>query len=28
MWLDGIHDPAYRRKLRDLGADLPEGVRP
>ena len=28
MWLDGIRDPELRRKLRDLVAELPEGVRP
>ena len=28
MWLDGIRDPELRRKLRDLMAELPEGVRP
>ena len=28
MWLDGIREPGFRRRLRDLGAELPEGVRP
>jgi len=28
MWLDGIRDPELRQKLRDLMAELPEGVRP
>ena len=28
MWLDGIRDPEYRRKLRGRMAELPEGVRP
>ena len=28
MWLDGIRDPEYRRKLRGLLAELPEGARP
>ncbi len=28
MWLDNINDLEYRRKLRDLMAELPEGIRP
>jgi ribosomal-protein-alanine N-acetyltransferase len=28
MWLDRIREPEYRHKLRDLAAELPEGVRP
>ena len=28
MWLDRIRDPEYRHKLRDLAAELPEGIRP
>ena len=28
MWLDGIRTSDYRRKLADLMAQLPEGVRP
>jgi len=28
MWVDGIRDPGFRRKLHDLMAELPEGARP
>jgi [ribosomal protein S18]-alanine N-acetyltransferase len=28
MWLDGLREPGFRSRLRDLGAGLPEGVRP
>jgi ribosomal-protein-alanine N-acetyltransferase len=28
MWVDGIRDPAYRRRLAELVDELPEGIRP
>jgi ribosomal-protein-alanine N-acetyltransferase len=28
MWLDGVRDPAFRRRLAELVDELPEGVRP
>ncbi|HET7235698.1 MAG TPA: ribosomal protein S18-alanine N-acetyltransferase [Actinomycetota bacterium] len=28
MWLDGIRDPGYRRRLAELVDELPEGIRP
>ncbi len=28
MWVDGIRSADYRRRLRQLAGDLPEGVRP
>ena len=28
MWLDGIREPEYRRRLRAVAEELPEGLRP
>jgi ribosomal-protein-alanine N-acetyltransferase len=28
MWLDGVREQAYDRRLRDLMEQLPEGIRP
>jgi len=28
MWLDGVREPAFRRRLAELVDELPEGIRP